>query len=258
MSDPNNNNNRLDFIREVLRSAPAGQFNAMLEDIQTLAGAPLEQELLEEIQLQHERQTCANATVSTATATASNPLTASLHEQMEAYQTDRHDAAQVARREIMEDNNNTLLLRTHAERIDEAKCRTGYWTAEWTIQCNSESPTTNAQLSGQVSMCTFSFEDGNNVQARSTKEFELTTVTATASDDEASSSSTPSSLLATAILQQIATWEDQVLASLHESYATIGQSLKSIRGILPITHTRLNWNVVTQQTIRNLQETVSK
>ena len=249
MSDANQN--RLDFIRNVLRSAPAGQFNAMLEDIQTLAGAPLEQELLEEIQRQHERQTCTN---SESASESAHPLTASLKEQLQRGR-DEDDAAtatSTTRRDIIlapDDNDaQVLLLRTYAERIDEAKCRTGYWTAEWTIR--SAPGSSQAEISGHVSLCAFSFEDGNNLQLRSTQDFPVTTVV------DASESST--GVLAASIVQHMAHREDQVRASLRDSYATSSHQLKSIRGILPMTRTRLNWNVVTQRTVRNLQETVNK
>ena len=233
---------RLEFIRQILQSAPAGQFDAMLKDIQTLASDPLEKELLEEIQLQHDHQTC----VSNSDSASDHPLAAPLRAQLEeaaSQQQQPEKSATIRRETIIAPETDVLLLRTYAERIDDAQCRTGSWTAEWTIRSAPSSQ--EAEVSGRVSTCAFSFEDGNNVQVRSTKDFTATTITSDA-------------LLAQAIVQQIAKWEDQVRASLRDSSAATNQSLKSIRGILPITHTRLNWNVVTQRTVRNLQETVNK
>lgn len=238
---------RLEFIRQVLQSAPAGQFDAMLKDIQTLASDPLEKELLEEIQLQHDHQTCVTHNNNNGDSASEHPLAAPLRAQLEEaaqlQQQPEKKPSTIRRQSILTPETDVLLLRTYAERVDEAQCRTGSWTAEWTIR----SVSAQAEVSGRVSTCAFSFEEGNNVQVRSTKDFAATTITG--AED---------TLLVQGILQQIATWEDQVRASLRDSSAATNQSLKSIRGILPMTHTRLNWNVVTQRTVRNLQETVNK
>jgi len=252
---------RLEFVRDVLRSAPAGQFNAMLEDIQTLAGAPLDQALLEEIQKQYESQTCSSRTA--AGQLPSHVLAAPLQAAVEeAYANDpsagdnkeerKDDSATttttttIGRREIIAgENDNTLLFRTYAERVDDAKCRTGYWTAEWKIETTS-SDSSEAQVSGQVETCAFSFEDGN-VQLRSSQNFDVTTV----------SGGEDATVLTKTILRQIGVWENQVLQVLvnKDSYT---RQLKSIRGILPVTRTRLNWKLVTKRTVRTLQDTVNK
>ena len=245
-----NNDRRLEFIMELLRSAPAGQFNALLENVQKLAGAPLEGELLSDIQRQYETQTCSGASSGDASSSSASthPLAPLLRDELAAYQSGLYDKANnvTARREIANNgaDENGLLIRTYAERIDEEKCRTGSWTCEWSIRTTADS---SAEVSGQVSMCVFSYEDGN-VQIRSTKVFPVTSVEA----------ETASELAKQIIHQHITTWENEVLGSLTEAYGNVGPNLKAIRGILPITKTRLNWNAVAQRTVRTLQEAVNK
>jgi len=152
----------------------------------------------------------------------------------------------ISRQEIVAgESSNAFVVRTYAERIDENNCRTGYWTAEWMVQTKSGS-SQQADLSGHVSICAFSFEDGN-VQLRSTQEFAQTSLSVTDNND------TPLSKM---IQNQISEWEHEIFIRLQESSNSIRLGLKNIRGILPMTHTRLNWSLVTKRTVRNLQETV--
>lgn len=236
-----NESNRREFIREILRIAPAGQFNELLENLQELG--KLDDDELHDVKEQYDNQICARST-----STPTHALAESLERQVEAYQ-NGYDAANgvTARREIAQGANaDQLLLRTYAERIDTEKCRTGCWTGEWTIHSDSGSPSA-AKISGQVEMLVFSYEDGN-IQIRSNKDFsEMHLV------EESDSAG-----LAEVIVKQIAVWENEVIESLRESYTHVNKNLKAIRGILPITHTRLNWNVVAQRTVRTLQETVNK
>lgn len=230
---------RLEFIKEVLQSAPAGQFNALLEDIQTLSGAPLEAAVLQEIQTRYQSQTCASAADE---GEASNPLISSLREKMGK---DVYGNGVTARRDVAlkGDAEQQILLRTYAERVDKEKCRTGSWMAEWTLQQSGDGA--SAEVSGKVSVCSFCFEDGN-IQLRTNEEFPVAQVEKDSGD------------LADAILQQIVVWEKNMCLSLQESCSRAGQSLKSIRGILPLTRRKLNWNVVAQRTVKSLQETVNK
>ena len=231
---------RLEFIKEVLQSAPAGQFDTLLEDIQTVSGGPLDGEVLKDIQARYQSQTCATTT---SEGDSSHPLIASLREQVEKHQQNVAPGVTARRDVAVAGDANQILLRTYAERVDKEKCRTGSWMAEWTIQ--SEAGSSSAEVSGKVNICSFSFEDGN-IQLRTTKEFPAVKVEGSASD------------LAAAILQQIVSWEKNLCLSLQEICYNAGQSLKSIRGILPLTHRKLNWNVVAQRTVKSLQETVSK
>ena len=268
---------RIEFIRHVMQSAPPGQFETLLNDIETLAGSsstPLEKELLEEIRLQHEHQTCYCSSSNdndavAAAAAAAHPLTASLRAQLQQQkETDTNATATTTatttttrRESIVASSSDVLVLRTYAERIEDDRYRTGSWTGEWTIRSSpKQQQEEEAEVSGQVRLCAYSFEDGNNIQVRSTHDFTATTVRVT-TDDEGNDA-----LLARAIIEQISQWEEQIRRtsllqggeeSSYHNTTMLSQKLKSIRGILPRTKARLNWNVITQRTIRNLQETVN-
>lgn len=227
---------RLAFIRKVLCTAPAGQFSDLLGNIQKLS--KLDGDLLQKVDQEYQMEVC------TSQAEESNhPLAAPLKQALEAYQNGYDSSKGVtARRAILpgDDATNQLIIRTYTERVDEEKCRTGSLTAEWTVQSSEVADT---QLSGQVNLCIFSYEDGN-IQMRSTKDFPMTPIEG---DD-----------VAHAIVNQISAWEADVLGTLKESYNKVSADLKAIRGILPIHKTRLDWSLVTQRTVRNLQETINK
>ncbi|CAB9526905.1 expressed unknown protein [Seminavis robusta] len=214
---------QLEFIREVLQSAPAGKFNALLEDMQKLAGSSVPDDAWAEIRNHHQRNTCA-----ATQEDLSHPMAASLKEELTKYQDGIYSGGKdvISRGDISPgSNNDEVVLRTYAERVDEAKSRTGFWSAEWTIK-------SDASILGKLNICSFSFE-GGNFQLRSTRGFSPKTV-----EGE----------LAPAIMKQIASWENEAFVSLMDSCAQSTYSLKSIRGILPVTHKRLNWNVVVHRT----------
>jgi hypothetical protein len=228
---------RLAFIRKVLNTAPAGQFSDLLEDIQKIS--KMDGDLLKTVEQEYRIQVC----ISPQAEESNHPLAAPLRQALEAYQNGYDSSKGVtARKAILpgEDATNQVLIRTYTERVDEEKCRTGSLTAEWTVQSSEAADT---QLSGQVNLCVFSYEDGN-IQMRSTKDFPRTPI----EDDD----------VADAIVNQISAWEADVLGTLKESYNKVSADLRAIRGILPIHKTRLDWSLVTQRTVRNLQETINK
>jgi F-actin capping protein alpha subunit len=151
-----------EVIQELVKSAPAGKLDALLEDIQKLLGSSIDQEVLQQIKSRHEQDTCSGSTSSAD----HHPLALLLKQEMEG-----SGVRGVVVPGTNNNNDKELLLRTYAERVDEEKSRTGFWSAEWTIQTQE----TTAELSGTVQIGSFSFE-GGNFQLRSTREFPLTII----------------------------------------------------------------------------------
>jgi F-actin capping protein alpha subunit len=259
------------IIQELVKSAPAGKLDALLDDIQKLlrsSSLSIDQEVLQQIKSRHEQDTCCSSTTSASASSQSHhPLALLLKQGME----EKYHASSLNTRSsstgervvvvargvalapgTTKEDDNDILLRTYAECVEEENSRTGFWSAEWTIRAAAShdvttTTTTMAEVSGIVQLGSYSFDHGNNYQLRSTQTFPMMQLQQGDTNN-----------LVSVILEQIVSWEQQVLVSLKTSCAQSSLSLKSLRGILPITHQRLNWNVVAHRTVRTLQDTVTK
>ena len=107
-----------------------------------------------------------------------------------------------------------LLLRTYAECVNDNNSRTGSWSSNWMISFNGI--TMRAMTVGS-----FSYE-GGNFHRQSTNKF--------------LSTSLQGESMTTAIIQHVSSYEQEVLLSVKNSCIQLSQNLKSIRGILPVTH----------------------
>jgi hypothetical protein len=156
-------------------------------------------------------------------------------------------------------NNNIkkkLVIQTYVEKLDVPNRISGYWKATWTVLVNN-TPTTNnnnecGEISGRVQIHSYAYEEGN-AQVKIDQQFDTKTITklsTTQDDDE------PTSLVQP-IMKQITAWESNVLgllAAMNETGGT-GEHLKSIRRVLPITKTKMKWDVVAQRSVKTLKKT---
>ena len=230
-----------DVIHEIVKSAPAGNFDALLQDIQQLMGSAIPPEVLQPLMSRHEHDTCAG---SSSVDVSHHPLALSLNEELDKYQarlskTKETSAVSFRAMLLPGSTDKELLLRTYAECVDDKNSKTGSWSSEWTISFHG----VTAEILGTVTVTSFSYE-GGNFQLRSTNKFPTTTLQGES--------------LATAIFQHVSSCEQEVLLSVKNSCAQSSHNLKSIRGILPMTHKRLNWNLLAHRTVRTLQDTVAK
>ena len=122
------------------------------------------------------------------------------------------------------------------EKIDLSNFHTGQWTSQWTIL-------ENGSVHGTVHLHSYAYEDGNNTQCQWTQHF------------EESVGGGVGGLEVTPILQQIIQWEHEVLSHLNYVQEVVPESLKSIRKVLPITKTKMNWEVEAQRGVQYLKKT---
>ena len=142
-----------------------------------------------------------------------------------------------------------VILRTYAESVDMANYHSGSWYATYDIQVLSS---TSASVRGCVVLRSHAFEMGN-VQLRSERNLGPITVSANQAGDWAD-----------AVLGQIQRWErGDVQASLSDMYdnridgrgGASGGMLKSLRRVMPVTRTRMDWNVGGHRLVRTLNDT---
>jgi hypothetical protein len=124
-----------------------------------------------------------------------------------------------------------------AEKLDLANLQTGQWKSTWTIGEKN-----GTGLSGTVELHTYAFEDGNT-QLQLSKSFEQASLPI---DDP------------TKIISQIIDWEHDVVSLLRGLEELTPDSLKKIRRVLPITKTKMNWEVEAQRGVQYLKKTAKE
>jgi hypothetical protein len=180
-----------------------------------------------------------NQKMCVAEGSASSALSASLRTAMEEHQSLYKQKGQVTARFSFEESGETVKIRTYAELLAAHNCCSGCWTAEWALLAKG----TDGELSGKVQLHVFYYEDGSNVQLRSSREFSMESVSGT--DEEG---------LAKAAVDRISVWEHQLFNELSTLYdeGEMESKLRQIRRILPITKTRFKWDAAAQASVKLL------
>ena len=112
----------------------------------------------------------------------------------------------------------------------------GKWTSSWTIDAS-------LNMTGELKVHAHYFEDGN-VQLQSSRSFPSTSVAA-GSDIE----------IAAAVEKQIKDSENSVQRGLGEMYLNMNEeTFKSMRRTMPITRTKMEWNVNAVRMVRQVQK----
>jgi len=133
------------------------------------------------------------------------------------------------------ENNNNL-----------KNCYSGSWTGRYRA-IRSTDDGCKCTLDGTAHIKAHVFEHGN-IQIESKYDFAPKLIHAQSStDDEAS--------LCQCIANQIREWEEEILHSLREMYSKTGDSmLKSMRRVMPVTRTRMEWSLQPHRMVQNLKQ----
>ncbi len=114
----------------------------------------------------------------------------------------------------------------------------GRWVARYTVS-NIGSGT--AQLAGHLDVLTHYYEAGN-VQLKSSKDWPAVQLQGSGDAD-----------LAKSIVTSIAAWEAQYETALQELFESMGSTtLKELRRALPISGSKMNWNLTQHRTVGSL------
>ena len=222
--------------KAVVNAAAPGQFDAVAENLSKL-GQP-SGNWLQGAQAELKEFQCKNLETN-----LDHPIAKALHEKMEEYQTENflNKPGVTARVALTKGPNQELLVHSYAEKIDATNQHSGSWKAIWTIDNVGSS---QGQISGRVIVQSYAHEEGN-IQLKINKEFPPTMVGKAGEDDS----------LAGGMVQQIQTWETiilGILASMNDNISS--DHLRSIRRVLPVTKTKMNWDAVAHRSVKTLKQ----
>lgn len=180
-----------------------------------------------------------NQKMCAAEGRATSPISASLRIALQDHTNLYIQKGNVNARYSIEEDGKFVTIRTCAEIVSPHNCSSGCWTAEWVLAVNG----TDGDLSGKVNLHVYYYEDGSNVQMRSSREFPPESLVG--SDDDS---------LAKAVVDQVSMWEVIVFGELSSLYeeGEMESKLRHIRRILPITKTRFKWDAAAQASVKLL------
>jgi hypothetical protein len=129
-------------------------------------------------------------------------------------------------------NSSGLSFTTYAERVNVNNHLSASWRGDWTIS--------GTDLKGSLKLHSYFAEDCN-VQLELSKDYSVTLKSA---DPKAT-------------VTKISTIESDLMAELKDLYLEMPDKLKALRRVLPVTKTRLEWNVLSHRMAKKLEETAA-
>ena len=229
----------LTFIRHLVDVAPAGLLGSLVGDIQDVAYAYMDVNFLQELQKADQtKKGLAQAAVAHAIGDA-------LQQELAAYQKEKYASRGVTSYKDMRWGltANEFYVTTHAEMLDGNNSRTGSWTARWKVTCENIPGVSTAEISGAVEARSWCYE-GCTAHMFSSQSFDPVTVQADVENP-----------LARVLKNQIAQWEKQVIEALNTVYGDqMDGTLKAIRRTLPITRTRLKWELIANRAVKSREK----
>lgn len=222
------NESRRDIARRMLLNAPPGQLERLIQDFKVIFAASGANETLDDAWLQQVR---AEHRAAVTNESDVPPQCKELYDDMKKYQAEYYSSKGVvsALSVTQQDANNTL-VETYAERLDESNQQAGSWTATWTVSAST------GQVKGTVNVNALCYEVGT-IQLHSTRYF-----------GPAQASSNGS------VVKQISEWEQTCVDSIAEQYNNMGEKLKSLRRVMPVTRTKMEWNVLSHRMVKLLDD----
>jgi len=262
-------NNNQGAIRSLLLASPPGQFDIILEDLRSLlpkTTTSLEAGIIASYRLEWEAATGRSTIAAHGNdgnnndynEEANNNCIASISKVMDIYLASNFSspgvrAAYTVSTSVVDDGNKsttnkstTLTITTYAERIELNNHQAGSWTGQYRI-C----PTTGS-LHGDISVRAHTFENGGNVQLTSNISLNTTISQTCSLTDESETHSSWGS----AVTRQIKSWEEmEVVNKLDILYESMGSVyLKRLRRVMPVTRTKMEWNVLAHRVAQTLKE----
>lgn len=229
---------------QILRSSAPGQFDAIVAQLGQLVGCNIDVSSLKQ-----EWQISQGIGASKASDVA-NPLATELKDKLLQYHQKAFSGAGgrggltkkvTARVWVLPGSSNSQFqLCSYAEKMDGQNMQAGHWKSTWKITNTSG---TEVQVEGTIEVHTHSYEEGNT-QLQLSKSFAGKTV--------------KGPTLSHGVLSWIVECEHQVLGILKGLHDLSADSLKQIRRVLPITKTKMNWEVEAQRGVKHLKKTTKR
>ncbi|KAL3816107.1 hypothetical protein ACHAXA_004532 [Cyclostephanos tholiformis] len=239
-------------IRRILLASPPGQFDIILEDLRSILPKPtlLEPNFVAVIRSEWDAANGRSAIPAGGDAGSEcgdvKFYINSLSEAMDLHLATNFSSPGVRAAHNVTastvDETPTLTIATYAERIDLQNHRAGSWKG-----CYKICPTSGS-IHGEISVWAHTFENGGNVQLISNISLDATLSRCSTTDGSEKRSSWSS-----AVTRQIGSWEEIELMKYH-TYESIGSSLKRLRRVMPVTRTKMEWNVMAHRVKQTLSE----
>lgn len=242
-------------VRSVLLASPPGQFDLVLEDLQSISPKSVPDVAVVSVLRAEWATSTGYAIVETSAADNSSDesdgCVCALRKAMDDYVSLKFSSPGVrAAHQVCRSDATTITITTYAARIDLHNHNAGSWKA-----CFKVSPEVG-HVCGSVSITAHTFENGGNFQLHSNIFLDETNAECITSNDD----SDKQLLWAKSIVEQIQAWEDtEVMVKLMDMYERISREyLKSLRRAIPITRTKMEWNVMAHRVRVTLGEVHDK
>lgn len=215
----------------LLQCSAPGEFDTVAEKLSKLASPQvLSGPWLTEIKKEHDLETCV-----TGNESVSHPLAGPIKEKLKAHQDEAFGSKKsVTYRMTINagDDSDGFIVKTYAEKIDTSNQFSGSWKATWMISGDA----TQGDIIGEIKIHTYSHEEGN-VQLKTVRNFE----DSVSGDD-----------VAQKLMDKIKEWDHEVLDLLKSFHDQVPEGLRSIRRVLPITKTKMKWDVEAHRNVKTL------
>lgn len=238
-------------LRTILHAAAPGHLDSVADALSKLASTSFSKSGKSVVASIKDEQKTFQCKGSNGSGTPSHPLAEVLTTKMEQHQQNNFAGKQGVTSRVAVtagDSSEKLVVHTYAEKMDPQNQVSGYWRATWTIG-NTNMDAGSADISGRVQIHAYSSEEGN-------AQLKLDKVFANKSVSKKALKKGDDPTLVQAVMKQIQEWELEILTLLAEmNEGGTGEHLKAIRRVLPITKTKMKWNVVAQRSVKTLKKT---
>jgi len=220
-------------MSKILMESPPGHFDCVLKNITALKPGSQYNETLSQYEAKNGR-----IYLIAIEEGEKHPLVSTLKEQLLSHQEKFFSATGVSMGYKVESNGNNIFVSSYSELDDKTNCFSGSWFSQWKVKTDSAS---EALVSGKVIIKAYAY-DNSNMQLQTTEDFGDTAVAVEGND------------LSKSFVAQISLWEQQVMDSLQQLHDEMNDKLKSLRRVLPVTRTKMDWNVITHRMVKILGE----
>ncbi|KAL3756626.1 hypothetical protein ACHAWU_002529 [Discostella pseudostelligera] len=262
-------------INSILLASPPGQFDIILDDLRSLlpkssVSTLLESRVVNDVRAEWEASTgrstlaaaadCDGGVGKSESDDANQCYISSLSNAMDTYLASNFSSSGVrAARTVTiastadtdDAPKRTLTINTYAEKIDLHNYQAVSWKGCYTISLPLAS--TSNILQGQIDIWAHTFENGGNFHLRSNISLnaKIKQRIGAASDDNEQQSAWASS-----ITHQIKSWDKvEVMQHITEMFDSIRHTyMKRLRRVMPMTRTKMDWNVAGHRVVQTLCE----
>mmetsp|Transcript_6259 Transcript_6259/g.9091 ORF Transcript_6259/g.9091 Transcript_6259/m.9091 type:complete len:257 (+) Transcript_6259:64-834(+) len=254
------NDNKEDFnaVRTLLLASPPGQFDLILDELQTLLinrdPPVLTDDAISSIRNEYNSKT-GNIVISSnkdpnEDNNSQDDISSALRKTIDKHVESRFKGKALSSGSKVTRSDDSYRINLYAERYDPNNFNAASWFAKYNLRLDAESDK-KWILDGSVDLRSHVFENEGNFHYETTLNLDAVKLSCDGVEAENISKS---------VIQNIRRWEDDViLEHVRITFENIGDgALKTLRRVMPVTRTRFDWNVRTHQFAKTLTHDVNK